>query len=185
MSAAMVVTKTGLFKMSPKVVASKYRSVYVASVGAAQARAVSTAKSRGRRAVSKSSGIKLKTVKGRVTGQRYKKTGKVVFWYHWSFMPAEALGSPRQTRRGVKAGKMSIDSAFLIDSTVGRRSGKQTVVKRTSDKRLPLRRQGIDPRQMDSYSPAFRRGVERGYLQTYDKRLEHEMNRRLRRAGLA
>lgn len=185
MSAALKVTKTGLCVMKPAEVARKMRRAHVRATGSAQGRAASTAAGRGRRAVSKASGIKLKSVKGRVAVKRYKKTDKVVFWYHWSFMPAEALGTPRQNKRGVRSGKMSIPGAFLLKSTVGRRSGKETVVKRQSAKRLPLRRQGIDSRIMESYDGPWRRGVERGYLQTFDKRYNHELRRNLQRAGLA
>lgn len=189
MSAALKVTKTGLFKMKPAEVAVKLRTVYTQSVASAQGRAIATAKSRGRRAVAAASGIKLKSISGRVTGSRsVRRAGKrvpgIILWYYWNFMPMEGFGVPRQGRRGVKSGKLRVDGSFLLQSKKGKRAGKQTVVKRVGEDRLPLRRQGIDARQMDNYSQAFRAAATRGYLQTYDKRLNHEISRRLKRQGL-
>lgn len=187
----MKVVKTGLCKKTAKKIVKDYRAAYVAAVGPAQGRALSAARGRGRKSVAAASGFKLKTIKGRISGSRYKPASKgmydprVYFWYHWAFLPAEAVGRPRQTRRGVRSGKMTISDAFIIDSKKGRRAGKQTLVKRVGDQRLPLERQGYEPSKMEQYDQAFKKGVQRGYLQTYDKRFAHEYKRQLTKRGLA
>lgn len=170
--------------MKPRKVVAGYRDAYVKAVGSAQGRAVVAGKTSGRRAVASASGIKQKAIKGRISGGRgsVKKSRPAYLKIHLTKMPLEAFSTPRQTRRGVRAGKVSVPGGFIAASSRGRTAGKQTVFKRLGEKRGPIERQGFE---LLSYSDQFVKAARSGYLQTYDKRFAHEYQRQLTRKGLA
>jgi len=180
----MKATRTGLCKMQPRKIVGAYRDAYVKAVGSAQGRAVSAGKTAGRRAVASASGIKQKAIKGRVSGSRGSvKLGKpAVIKIHLTKMPLEAFSQPRQTRRGVRAGKVTVPGGFLAKSTRGRTAGKQTVFRRVGERRGPIERQGVE---LVSHSGQFKVAARKAYLETYDKRFAHEYKRQLTKRGLA
>lgn len=79
-------------------------------------------------------GLSAKLVKGRVSVRyRYSDhTGRV--WIGLNPFPLKRLG-PRQTRKGVSAGRIRVDSAFIVGSLGG------NVFKRKGSERLPIEKQ--------------------------------------------
>ena len=165
---------------------AKHEKVYLDAGGSAMKRAAASAKTEARREVASASGIKQKAIKGRLgisksSGLRGRRAGTITIYYSGAKMPLEAFSAPRQTRKGVRAGKHSVEGGFLATSTRGRTSGKPTVFKRRGPGRGPIERQGVD---LTKYRSQFLRGAKRGFEKTYTKRLIHEYDRRLKKAGL-
>jgi hypothetical protein len=178
----MKVTHTGLMRKRPSRIVGDFRDAYVGAVGSAMGRSIASAKTQAKREVSAAASVKQKAVGGRVSGKRLPGGQTVRMYYNWSKMPLEAFSAPRQTKRGVRAGKHFVDGAFLSQSTRGRSAGKTTVFKRRGQARGPIERQGLN---MEKHQQRFVVASRRGFFKTYDKRFDHEYRRRLKRKGLA
>lgn len=164
-------------------------------VGTAQAsatkRAMESARTESVRDISKTIGVKQKVIRGRIAHNRKGKgTANLMkwanrssrLWLHYAILPPEALGSPTQTRRGVKSGKHRFDGAFLATSTRGKSAGKVTTFKRVGGARGPIQRQGLS---LEPLKDVFFKAARRGFDKTYPKRLKHELDRRAKAAGMA
>ncbi len=93
-------------------------------------------------------------------------------------VPAKFLRRKRQMKKGVKAGDEFFRSAFY-KKVYG---NKKNIYRRKTKKRFPVKVVRIN--MMDTMRPTVQRNIETKGFRTFQRRLPHELNHRLKKRGL-
>jgi len=128
--------------------------------------------------------VKQKYVRKKVRFQRRDRASK----YKWeagvftvlSDFSAGAFGKPRQLKRGAKVGRYSFPGTFV--ATMEGKGSKPQIWIRKGKKRLHIKMVRIPVRE--KIDAAARRAIDRVGLPMFRKRFDHELQYRLRKAGL-
>lgn len=183
MSTAMRVV-TGRAMRNHRKLKRQVRGIWTQASASAMARGTAKARTLGRRYISRETGLKQKVLKSRIGRSKVKRRPgftRARLWLRGGLVPPEAWSEPRQTKKGVRAGRVAYDGAFLARAGRGRSAGKVTVFRRDGRARGPISRQGID---LSEHEGAFLRIAGKAFGPVYRRRLEHELDRRMRRKGL-
>ena len=114
--------------------------------------------------------FKSKAIRKRLRGAYFQKGKLARIWFGYKPLDLmDAKPGPRQTKRGVRAGRQFYPSAFLATQREGSRSG---VFIRKDKRRLPIIRLG---QPIDEKGDELIDFAEENWLDFFWKRFEHEL----------